>query len=95
MAPDGRGLGGTTVAPWARACEHETSRRGGGVRERRVGEGEREEMRGDFRRGGRHSACAGTLNKTGHTHPNPRVHLLACVRECGARASQIEGWARR
>ena len=50
---DGRGLGGKTVAPWARACGHETSRRGGGVRERRVGEGERGERRGGDRKGGR------------------------------------------
>ena len=52
-APDGRGLGGKTVAPWDRACGHETSRRGGGVRERRVGEGERGERRGGDRKGGR------------------------------------------
>ena len=63
------------------------------MRERRVGEGEREEMRGDFRRGGRHSACAGTLNKSGLPQPaRPPASLRAGMRHTGA--SRIEGWAR-
>ena len=45
-APDGRGLGGKTVAPWDRACGHETSRRGGGEGEK----GRRGRARGDERR---------------------------------------------
>ena len=63
------------------------------MRERRVGEGEREEMRGDFRRGGRSLGVRRHAQQK-QPHPNPRVHLLACVRECGTRASRIEGWAR-
>ena len=54
------------------------------MRERRVGEGEREEMRGDFRRGGRHSACAGTLNKSGLPQPaRPPASLRAGMRRTG------------
>ena len=54
------------------------------MRERRVGEGEREEMRGDFRRGGRHSACAGTLNKSGLPQPaRPPASLRAGMRHTG------------
>ena len=64
------------------------------MRERRVGEGERGERRaGGDRKGGRSLGVRRHAQQIG-PHTNPRVHPLACVRECGARASRIEGWAR-
>ena len=93
-APDGRGLGGKTVAPWARACvraRDEQERRGCEGEKGRRGRARREERR---RPQGRSLTRRAPARSTNRIHPNPCVHLLACVRECGARASRIEGWAR-
>ena len=64
------------------------------MRERRVGEGERGEWRGGDRKGGRTLGVHAEHAQQHRPYPNPRTHLLACLRECGARASRIEGWAR-